>query len=105
MPRAAVCLFPHMTAHLQADDRPVGNPDPSPPVDPRPDQEAPSDRDEASNISTSERSESFTHALQKLQACLYTPCTLSDDLVAQIAPVNLGCSIQRSCPLSTSAVL
>ena len=72
--------FSQMTDHLQDDNRPVVTPDPSPPVDLHPDhlnmpakQEAPSDRDEASNISTSERSESFTQALQKLQACLMYP--------------------------------
>ena len=69
-------LLPEMFAQLQADNRPVERRDPSPLANLQPgqanmpaNQEAPSDHDEASNISTSERSESFTQALQKLQAC------------------------------------
>lgn len=68
-----------MSSRLQADNRPVDRPDPSLLATSQPghpnmpaNQDAPSDHDEASNISTSERSESFTQALQKLQACPHT---------------------------------
>ncbi len=67
-------LCPEMSAYLQAGNRPVDRAIPSPPVElPRGhlnmpnNQESASDHDETSNISTSERSESFTQALQKLQ--------------------------------------
>ena len=73
-------VIPQVNAWSQADNRPVDRAVPSLPEElPRGhpnvpiNQEAASDRDETSNVSTSERSESFTQALQKLQARLKSP--------------------------------
>lgn len=67
-----------MALAYQADNnRPMGRPDPSAPLDLPgrqdllPTQQASTDHGEASIISSSDRSDGFTQALQKLQACLY----------------------------------